>query len=230
MIKKICFPFSGGNRYSFNRFARKAPDFTFIEYPGRGLRTNEELISDLNQLIDDLLPKITDEISSCNEYIIYGHSMGALVGYLICQKIEEFGFTKPLKLVISGENHPQIKRREKIAHLPNNQFWEEVVEMGGVPTELLNFTELIEHYTPILKADFTAIENYHYVKNKKLTIPIDVFYGSEEKITEEEIKEWKNATTGVVNITQLEGNHFFIFKHVDFFSHYFKNIAHSFNK
>jgi surfactin synthase thioesterase subunit len=224
----ITIPFAGGNKYSFQKFTQNLTQCNVIEYSGRGLRIQENLIIDIGLLIEDLLQKVKNEISATEDYIIYGHSMGALIGYLICQKIEELGLKKPQKLVVSGKKEPRIEREVKIAHLPDEEFWEEVIKLGGIPDEFLNHPKLIEYFTPIIKADFTVIENYQYAKKEKLTIAIDVFYGSEEA-TEDEMIGWQEETTAKVTITQMEGNHFFIFKHVDFFTNYFKNIEETIN-
>lgn len=221
----IVFPFAGGSRFSFQKFSVEIENMTVMDYPGRSSRINESLIIDIHLLVDDMAQKLSNQIASMeDEYIVYGHSMGAAIAHLICQKIEKLGLKKPSKLVISGKKTPSIGRELKIAHLENNEFWEELVKLGGIPNELTKHTELIEFYTPILKADFTAVENYQYVKKEKLTIPIDVFYGSEEA-TEEEMLGWKEETTEKVTITQLEGNHFFIFNHIDYFNNYFKNLT-----
>lgn len=223
-MKIICFPFAGGNKYSFQKFSNQNNDLIMIEYPGRGMRIKEELMYNIDLLILDLIPKVKNEIATNEDYIIYGHSMGALVGFLICQKIEELGLKKPLKLVVSGKKAPIIPRVDKIANFPNDEFWDEVTALGGIPNEILDYPELIEFYMPILKADFGAIENYIYIKKEKLTIPIDVFYGSEEA-TEKEINGWLEETTEKVIITKLKGNHFFIFDHIDYFKNYFKNLT-----
>lgn len=222
-MKLLNFSFAGGSKYSYQNFFSNKSEAIIMEYPGRGMRINEKFITEIDTLIEDLLPKVMEEINSCEEYIIYGHSMGALVGYLLCQKIEEMGFKKPQKLVVSGKKAPSIERKLKIAHLPDEEFWQEVIKLGGIPDELQNQTELIDFYIPILKADFTAVENYKYVKNKKLTIPIDVYYGSEEA-TEEDMIGWREETTEKVTITQMKGNHFFIFDHVEYFQSYFNNL------
>ncbi|RKR04568.1 surfactin synthase thioesterase subunit [Flavobacterium sp. 90] len=223
-MKIISFSFAGGSKYAFQKFTSKTNDLIVIEYPGRGIRIHEDLIYDIELFIEDLLNKVKNEILTNEKYIIYGHSMGALVGYLICQKIEEVGLKKPLKLVVSGKKMPSIEREVKLSHLPDKELWQEVIKLGGIPDELLNYPELIDFYTPILKADFAAIENYEYVKKEKLTIPIDVFYGSEEA-RKEEMQGWKDETIENVTITELEGNHFFIFDHVDFFINYFNNLT-----
>lgn len=223
-MKIIAFAFAGGSQYSFQKYSQNLPKFVVVEYPGRGNRINEQLIDDIDLLIEDLLPRVIHEIDSCNEYIIYGHSMGALVGYLICQRISEIQIRQPLKLVVSGKKSPSIKRENLVAHLPNNHFWNEVIKLGGIPIALEKNVELMEFYIPILKADFNIIENYNYVKKAKLKIPIAVFYGTEEKITEEEIIGWKTESIKDVIIEPLNGNHFFIYNHEQFFINYFKKI------
>ena len=224
-MKIIFFPFAGGSKHSFNGFFTSCYNLSILEYPGRGLRIKESLIKDIEKLISELLPKIVEEINSNNEYIIYGHSMGALVAYLFCVEIEKLGLKLPVKLVVSGAKSPKFSRERILSNLPNAIFWKEVSQLGGIPEELNNHPELIEYFTTILKADFRCIENYQYNKNlPKLTIPIDVFFGSDEEITQEESEVWQEETTANVNVTELKGNHFFIFEHKEFFINYFKNL------
>lgn len=217
-VRIICFPFAGGNKYSYNKLFGNSIKFSGLDVSGKALKLNEQQIVD--SIIEDILRlSINDD-----NYVIYGHSMGSLIGYLVCQRIEELGVKKPLKLVISGMNAPSMKREKLISHLPDTLFWKEIIKFGGIPDELQNFPELIDFYTPILKADLKAVENYQYVKKEKLTIPIDVFYGSEDT-TIEKVHGWKEETEEKVTITQMHGSHFFIFDHIEFFTQYFKGIV-----
>lgn len=195
-----------------------------LEYPGRGVRNSESFLKDIDAIVNDIFIKIIDEIGK-EPYMIYGHSMGALVGYLVCQKIEESGIRPPLKLIVSGKNAPSIKNERVLSHLPDPLFWEEVIKIGGIPNELQSHHELIKFYIPILRADFEVFESYTHVKKKKLALPIDVFYGTEEEISENEVKEWENETTEEVVVKPLKGNHFFIYNQESFFVNYFNSLA-----
>lgn len=224
-MRIIIFPFAGGSKYSFNNFFSLSNDISILEYPGRGLRIKEDLIKDINELVSNLLLQVKKELNSNDEYIIYGHSMGALVGYLICQKLEELNLKRPIKLVVSGRRSPRYLVDKVLSNLPNENFWEEVSKLGGIPENIKNHPELIHFFAPLLKADFECIEKYQYNKNnKRLTIPIDVFYGSDEDISEQEAKDWQMETSEKVTVKELSGNHFFIFDHKEFFTEYFKNI------
>lgn len=224
-MKLITLPFAGGNKYSYSFLKKRIPDIEIInlEYPGRGARNNESFINDIDTLVNDIYIKIIHAINQ-EPYMIFGHSMGALVGYLVCVKIQESGIQQPVRLIVSGRKAPSVKTEKVLSHLPDNLFWEEVIKIGGIPNELQNHHELINFYTPILKADFGAVENYNYAKKEKLNLPIDVFYGTEEEITENEIMEWKNESTEEVTIKPLKGNHFYIYNHEGFFVNYFNSL------
>lgn len=226
-MKIIAFSFAGGSKYSYQQFTKNIPGFVVIECPGRGTRINENLIDNIDLLIDDLIKKVREEIEFEDEYIIYGHSMGALLGYLICHKLKEYDLRLPLKLIVSGKKAPSIKRDKILSHLDDDDFWKEVIKIGGIPNELQTQLELMNFYIPIIKSDFKTIEDYRYKDRGKLEIPIDVFYGKAEEITLEEMREWQNESIKKVSITQLDGDHFFIFPNANFFINYFNNLNKS---
>ncbi|WP_298427780.1 thioesterase domain-containing protein [uncultured Kordia sp.] len=222
-MKIIAFTFAGGNKYSFNTLFKKELNTVVLEYAGRGTRMAEKSFTNLDDVVADLFPKVQKEIESKEPYIIYGHSMGSIVAYQMCKKIEKLGLKLPVKLIVNGVKGPQYTKEEKISGLPDREFWQEIIKLGGIPKEVGNSPELVDFFAPILKADYKCVESYQYDETSlKLNIPIDVFYGSEEDIKEEEILGWKDVTNKDVIIKKLAGNHFFIFEHPEFFNTYFQ--------
>jgi external thioesterase TEII len=216
-MKIIIFTFAGGNKYSFNFLKKDAlfdSNMIVLEYPGRGNRISESLLDNIDQIVDDCFSRLVNEIDA-QDYLIYGHSMGGLIGYLVCKKIQNHNVALPVKLVVSGVNAPSVERKKNISSLSDFLFWDEVCKMGGVPVEFLDNDELINFYTPILKADFKAIEEYKYVNESKLDVPIDVFYGVDENIFDYEIQNWQEETNREVVIKRVKGGHFFIYKNVN---------------
>lgn len=212
MRKIVAFPFAGGNKYSYSKMIHNSNEFIVLEYPGRGTRSDKPLITNLNELIEDMFNEFEKIVDEENDYIIYGHSMGALIAYFICLMIEQKKMKQPDMLVVSGAKAPFYRRIDKISHLDNESFWAEITKIGGIPKELKEDKELIDFFTPILKADFRLLENYSYSGKNKINIPIDVFYGSEEDIEIEQVLAWKETTHKNINIQCLPGDHFFIFK------------------
>lgn len=216
-MKIISLHFAGGNKYSLNKIF-----INFSNYVPFELERNSNTV-EFNKIIDDFVILLKNQMLEKTPYVIYGHSMGALIAYLLCQRLQELNYPMPKKLIVSGKKSPSTVREKKIVNLPDEEFWNEIVALGGIPDEIKNYPELIDYYLPILKHDFKVVENYQYENKKKLSIPIDVFYGSEEAI-EGEMTGWMDETTKEVKITQLKGNHFFIFNHSDYFRNYFNNL------
>lgn len=214
-MKFFLIHFAGGNKYSFKRIFRDSR-FKTLEIN----RENEN--ANIGEIVDDLISK---NFSQLNEepFCIYGHSMGGLLAYLLCQKLQERKLPMPERLIVSGKMPPAMPRKKLIAHLSDQEFWDEVVDLGGMPDEIKDYPELIEYYLPILRFDFKLVEDYKYEHKPKLAIPIDVFYGSEEA-TPDEMKDWKNESLFQVKIKELEGNHFFIFNHTEFLKNYFNSL------
>ena len=224
-MKVIAFPFAGGNRYSFSMIKKVLPaaiNFTVLEYPGRGLRMSESLMTNLDAIINDAYQSVKSEISKSTDYFIYGHSMGALVGYLICHKLEVGGEKLPVKLIVSGRRAPSVVKNKNLHLLDKKSFWNEIHEMGGVPNEILQDNQMLNFFEPILRADFQAISSFDYQKKSPLSIPIDVFYGDKEIEELNEIEKWKDESLAKVNTSSLPGGHFFIFNNVDFFGSFFQ--------
>jgi external thioesterase TEII len=223
-MKTLFFPFAGGSRYSFPHLRGLSGDFVFFDYPGRGQRMGESLVSNIDQLVESMLDDVRREIEAGGDYAVYGHSMGALVGYLICHKLFALDLRMPTRLIVSGKKAPSVKHGSGISHLKDDLFWQEVTKMGGIPDGLLCHSELTTFFCPILKADFEAIESYEHRPASSLGIPIDVFYGTADA-NKDDMTGWVTESESQVTINEMSGGHFFIFDHIEFFQNYFTNIT-----
>lgn len=221
--KVIALPFAGGNKYSFNAIQKHVPkelDWITLELPGRGNRFKESLLDNIDHMIDDLLRQIMPHIQDGN-YIIYGHSMGTLLGYELTKRIIKNKLKLPMYLFFTGRGAPGFKKtKNKKSILPKDAFWKEVSEMGGLPKEVFQHDELLDLYFPIMKSDFKAIEDYEFnAMEHPFIIPIHVFMGDNEIGEEEDktplvsMKAWSNETACSFSFELLKGDHFFILKH-----------------
>ncbi len=213
----FCLPFAGGNKYSYREFAEKAPSFLnviTVEYPGRGTRMKDILLSDINDLADDIYRQISPLINDQN-YAIYGHSLGGLMTYLVTLKLLENNHKPPVHLFISGTTGPSaISRTEKKRHLlEKKEFIEAIRELDGMPEEILNNDELLHYFEPILRSDFKVSENYIYQERPRLNLPFTVITGTEEDMELTDIELWQKETNQVVDFKRMPGKHFFIFQH-----------------
>ncbi|MBF0119282.1 MAG: thioesterase [Desulfobacterales bacterium] len=214
-INLFCFPFAGGNTYSFREFPKHFPDFINvlpIEIPGRGKRLSEKLLTNIDDIVSDIFINIKGCLA--NPYAIYGHSMGGLIGYLFAQKAPHT--SKPIHLFVSGKSAPSVKsKRENEYLLPKHQFIELLKKYEGTPSEIFSNNELFDFFEPILRADFQAVDTYRYEEGKPLDIPITVITGLRDAdVTYEDAIKWQKETVKKFQIYQFPGGHFFIFEHL----------------
>ena len=209
----IVLHYAGGSAYSMMGLKKNIdPNIKvfFIELPGRGKRIKEELITDVNLIIDDLFEKVDFLISESSEYYIFGHSMGALLGYLLVHRFIKENKKLPSHLFVSGTGGPSKERDEKLSLLSSKDFRLKLKEYGGSSDEVLNDDSLMDFFEPIIRSDFKVIESYSYVEQEKFNVPITGFYGSEEKTSLSDMKLWQKESSYQTKIFEFSGNHFFI--------------------
>lgn len=214
MINLICLPYAGGNAYSYHAFGawlESSLNLITPELPGRGVRYGQPLLTDINVMANDMLAQLQDKLHT--PYAIYGHSMGGITGYLLMRQIAEQRLPPPLHFFCSGCRAPSIPRVNKYHNLPHDAFKEKLRELGGSPEELLNHPELIEFYLPMLRADFSAVESFHYQPGPLLQTPFTLLMGSDDKVSLADAEAWQQETSKPVSILHFPGGHFFILQH-----------------
>lgn len=212
-IKLLMLPFSGGAAHVFNPFFDFAPSkLTLIptDLPGHGRRFGEPLLTDIHAIVDDLFLQLSHEMTE--PYAIYGHSFGAMLAYLLCRKVIAQGLPTPLHLFVSGRRSPTCSNDEVLHTLPATEFLRGVLSYGGISQEILKEPGLIKMLLPVLRADFTAVENYVYQPEPPLLIPVTAIGGTEDpKVPFEQIMRWQDITAHTLRTEKFTGGHFFPF-------------------
>ena len=216
-LQVFFFHFAGGCHYSYNFLKDHLPaqhHYHFLELPGRGRRFDEELITDKNKAVLDLLKQLHAIRNRDIPYVIFGHSMGALMGLWLTFKMKEMG-DPPGYLIVSGTAGPGIEeeRVEKIHLMDSANFKAKLESMGGVPEEILEDEELFSFFDPIMRADFEVVDPDNFTeKGIKVECPIYALMGDEEE-HHNKIKNWQRYTKQQFHEKLLSGNHFFIYEH-----------------
>lgn len=187
-----------------------------IELKGRGKRYNEIFYKTLDEAVEDIFKQIKGEIID-DDYAIYGHSMGSILGYELYYKIYENNLRKPNHIFFSGHEAPKVKKSKGNLHcLPDLDFMNKVIDLGGTPQELIEDKEVMEIFLPIIRNDFKILETYVYKeKREKIKCDVTILNGKQDSIKLEGILAWKSHADKGFKIYNFEGNHFFINDNVE---------------
>jgi medium-chain acyl-[acyl-carrier-protein] hydrolase len=212
-IKIICIPYAGGSSAAYSLWKNNFNSYTelvFIELAGRGRRISEALYNNIYEAVNDVYDFIKYDIEN-NIYAFYGHSMGGLIVYELCNKIIDMGRQYPVHAFISGCSPPNIVNTNRnLSNLNDLDFINEIMHLGGTPEELFENQELASFFLPILRADLNIFENYIYSKRLgKWEFDITAFRGVED--TEAKKMEiWADFTCKNFEMFDFDGGHFFI--------------------
>jgi len=214
-MKLFCIHYGGGSQFSLvhlGKYLNPSIETIYLEVPGRGKRIREVLLTDLELMAEDIYHQVRPQLTNNEEYILFGHSLGGMLIFLLTRILREKGHKMPIHMIPSGVKAPKYNNDGKIIFhkLNDENFKKELFELGGIPKEVRQSKELLEFFLPILRADFTAIETYEYTEALPLTVPITALSGLDEDILEDDLMLWQNETTQPVKIQQFPGDHFFI--------------------
>ncbi|MEM6687561.1 MAG: alpha/beta fold hydrolase [Bacteroidota bacterium] len=209
--------FAGGSTHSFVFLKDKISkifEVHTLELPGRGKRFTEQLLTNSEDAIDDYVQQIQSKRND-QPFIVYGHSMGAVLGLFVTKKLENLS-QYPQTLITTGSPGLGVKDEEeegKKRHLMNDEeLKKELRKLGGVSEEVLESEELYTFFSPLIRADFQVIEEGLPSENVVIKTPIKTVMGSEEKCSDR-LDNWKRFTASYCNHEVWEGNHFFIYDH-----------------
>jgi external thioesterase TEII len=207
--------FAGGNVYSFQflkKYFSQSYEFIPLELPGRGKRMAERLINSVDSAVSDYVSQI-EKHRNGQPFIVYGHSMGASLGLEVTKKMELRG-DRPLRLIVSGNAGPGIHENKRRYLMDEDNFKNELRELGGVPEEVLNDPDLFGFFEPIMRADFEILESERKTDNGEIVLetPIIALMGDSEDKSDQ-ISNWKTFSTKEVKTVIWSGNHFFIHDH-----------------
>lgn len=212
-IKLFCLPYAGGSAVYYSKWKKCLCEYIEIcpiELSGRGKRYEQPLYKNISEVVEDLYkivkPQIKDE-----KFAFYGHSMGSLIAYELSQKIFNTDGKVPIHMFLSGGNPPNFQKKTCFHKLPDEEFMEEIVKLGSTPKEVIEKREFFDIFVPIIKADYSVLENYKYNKsNCKLDCNFTILSGKDDPFVEKDVTLWNEFTTKQCKEILFDGGHFFI--------------------
>lgn len=211
-LRLFCFPYAGGTTSTYMPWIGEMGhdvEVALIQPPGRGSRISEPPYNQMRELIDECLSYASYITST--PFVFFGHSLGSMVSYELCYQFQQLDYRLPELLIASGGRAPHLSRgKQPIYDLPQERFIKELHKLNGTPLEVLQNSELMELFTPLLRADFEIAETYKGIATQ-LSCPILIFNGEDDHdISGDKLTAWQDLTNKECSWVQFAGNHFFI--------------------
>lgn len=181
-----------------------------LQLPGREVRYNEALESDIECLIRDIVAALI--AYQDKPFALFGYSLGALLAFEVCRELRRDDRRLPDCLLVAALGAAQLPPpHPPISDIPDSEFIEKVDYYFQPRNEAWKNPELREFLLPILKADIALYESYRYRDEPPLPCPIEVFAGDSDRTTSiESTRQWARQTGDAFMHHVLPGGHFFI--------------------
>ncbi len=221
-LRLICLPHAGAGASGYRTWGRGLPadlGACPVQLPGRESRLGEQPHDRIGPLVAALADVVIEQLRP--PYAVFGHSLGAAVGYELTRRLLELGAPAPLHLFVSGRHAPQQPNRHAILHdLGPADLVAELTKLGGTPAAVLADPDLLAMITPLLKADFAVNETYRFAGFEAappLDVPITAFAAAADpRVRPAEMSGWSEHTTAGFRLHPLPGGHFAVLQQAAF--------------
>jgi pyochelin biosynthetic protein PchC len=211
-VRLVCLPHASGNASFYRTWAAGFPDdveVVAVQYPGRLDRITEPCVTDMDAMVASIAVAVGPLLDG--PVCLFGHSMGAAVGYEVAHLLERW-YGVPLHgLFVSGHPAPH-HHRPGVKHLGSDDvLWDEVRRLGGTTQAVLDMPELRTALLPALRADYRLMETYRPTLSPPLLSPIVALTGDcDPEVDVHQAAEWGGYTDGRFACVVLPGDHFYL--------------------
>lgn len=209
----FCFPHSGAGASMYAAWSRLLPptiQVCGIQLPGREDRMDEVRVTDVGRVIDQLSAALRSELD--REFAFFGNSLGAMLAYELALRFQSVDGSRPLHVFVSARQPPGVTSNDApVSNLPDADFIREIQHRYGLGSSAFwQNRELVECFLPILRADLLLAESDRFTNDGKIYCPLTVFGGTEDRISEAELRLWQRHAAGSFRLQLFPGGHDYI--------------------
>jgi surfactin synthase thioesterase subunit len=210
----FCIPFAGGGPATYRLWPRYLPDdveVLALQLPGRNPLSREPMLDSVTAIVDVLHDAVLAHADL--PYAIFGHSMGALLGFELTVSLEASGSRPPSHLFVSGRRAPDEPLSAPPIHaLPDDEFLDALHgSYGGVPDVVRNEPDLLALLLPALRADVRTLETYAPTAARKVACEVHVYGGTTDTHPcPAALDGWQRVAERAISVRLFDGDHFYL--------------------
>ncbi len=209
-FRLLCIPHAGGSASSYQKLSKMIGDdieVLSIQLPGREDRFKEENIDEMSTLVSCVFKSIKPYLDK--PFAIFGHSMGAYIGYELTKLIFRVNKVSPLILYVSAASSPNTPKTKKMHNLSDELLLKELKIFNRTPDSLLHDEKGISYFLSYIRSDFKIVDYYSCHDYKSINCPISVFVGNSDFYVYN-YSNWSNYTHKDTCIYSFNGDHFYL--------------------
>lgn len=213
--KLLLLHHAGGSARSFLAW-KDLPQLSYlqlcpVELPGHGTRLRETPLDCIDQMSTQLFRNLLPVLRGPDPVFLFGHSLGALLAFLLAGRMEQAGID-PAGVLVSARRAPQIDTPEPYRYdMPSARLLTELGGLGGTDQRMMQHPEFAEMFLPIIRADFRATELYRYRAEQRIKAPVLGLLGERDaEVSPTCFKGWAEVTSGKYQAQTYAGDHFYL--------------------
>ncbi|MEV7814478.1 alpha/beta fold hydrolase [Streptomyces flaveolus] len=210
-LPMMCVPYAGAGAGVYRRW-RPEPgaglDVVPIQLPGREEEFTAPFHRTLRAAAEDVAGRVAGHADGA-PYVLFGHSLGALLAYEATRHLLETGGPPPRHLVVSGSVSPRRRRPEKLSDDPALAV-AQLRELTGQP-EAFADPEIRDLLLPALRADIAMSEGYRPQPHRPLPVPLTALRGTADaSVPAPDWRDWAAYTSAGFQAVEFPGGHMYL--------------------
>lgn len=226
-LRVLCFPYAGGGTVLYRRWRnRLGPGVAVcpVQLPGRERRAGQLRFDNIDAQVTELDAELAPHLDD-TPYVFFGHSMGALLAYRLAQRRRANGASLPRALVLSSSaptasplltGGPGLAagsggRRSSVATMDPMTLAQHLVDLGGLPADVLARPDWLDVLLPVVRDDLTMCETATDLLAPPLPVPFHVFGGQYDPLaTAADLNRWQRHSLLTMELRLFAGGHFYL--------------------
>ena len=212
----VVFPHAGAAAAGYRSLATALAaggDTYVVQYPQRAERLREPAPETVHHLALGLFE--AGPWNGVAPLRLFGHSMGAIVGFEFARIAESRNVAVERLWVSAG---PAPSAIAGMPQLPttDDALLADIADLGATDPDLLADEEFAELITTAVRADYQAINRYACARGVRIRADVCVLGAhDDDRVDAEALRLWERHTAGAFELFLYDGGHFYLNEHLD---------------
>ncbi|WP_405577955.1 thioesterase II family protein [Streptomyces sp. NBC_01190] len=217
-VRLYCFAHAGAGVSAFGGWeAAVGPGVRPVPVllPGRDRRRREPRVTTRQALLDDVLPLFT--APPTGPYVLYGHSLGALVAYTVTRALHEAGLPTPALLAVGASPPPHAASALADAQdMPDADLLNLMDRIGALPPDTGPGSFWYRAAMPVLRDDLALAGALRAAARRpspagRISTPLLVVAAEDDPLAPPALAaQWRRWSEGPTRSRTVTGGHFFV--------------------